>query len=59
MFEGCTWYLASAEDPAWWARHEMERYGDFEVGINTGDMEEQNKFKNFLVTSELGDSFRT
>lgn len=51
--------MASAEVPARWARHEMERDGDFEVGINTGDMEEQNKFKNFLVTSELGDSFRT
>lgn len=59
MFEGCTWYLASAEVPARRARNEMERDGDFEVGINTGDMEEQNKFKNFLVTSELGDSFRT
>lgn len=37
----------------------MERDGDFEVGINTDDMDEQSKFKNFLVTSELGDSFRT
>lgn len=53
------WYLASAEVPACWVGQETESDGDFEVGINTGDMDEPRKFKNYLGTSDLSDSIRT
>lgn len=53
------WYLASSGVPAWWGGHEMESNEGLEVGINTGDMDEQRKFKNDLETSDISDSIRT